>query len=101
MKKTADDVQTKLLHDVRFNDLAVVSVVIDDDMCSAVVGGKGKDISCGTFALIQRLVEQIGETDTIAAIFDGFYKADVSVGNLEIALEALKLWKKAEGVYEQ
>lgn len=38
MKKTADDVQTKLLHDVRFNDLAVVSAVIDDDICSAVVG---------------------------------------------------------------
>jgi|GEM_PF-2314772 len=101
MKKTADDVQTKLLHDVRFNDLAVVTAVIDDDICSVAVGGKRKDISCGTSALTQQLVKQIGETDTIAAIIDGFYKADVSVGNLEIALEALKLWKKAKGEYEQ
>lgn len=101
MKKTADEVQSKLLESVNLNGLSVVSVVIDDDTCSTVVGGKRKDISAGTSALIKRLVKQIGETDTIAAIFDGFCNTDVSVGNLEIVLEALKLWKKAEGVYKQ
>lgn len=100
MKKNAEEVQTKVLSLVHENNLSVVSAVVDDDICSTAVGGNTKDVAAGVSSLVRRLVEEIGETDTIAAIFDGFYKADVSVDNLNIALTAMKMWNqfKKEGM---